>query len=430
MNLQYGLFIFVGSGFVILVASVSDNPKITKTNGEFNPFNDELIKTDIVRHSLLGHGNCRTIKDLEDIRKALQDLSNKNIAGPIVDGEPLETLKRLPRYEAVAGAPEKLSILNINLRDYLFQTDILASAEEIRELTASLESRQKRKATSLPKKRWPFGIVTHEIAHALGFYHEQERYDRDKHVQVVFGNIAPINQLQFQLVKAMNLYGIPYDFGSVMHYEPDAFAINPRIPTIRAKNGEFQQTMGQGRGPSFLDVLEMNRHYKCLDACRKSTTKCLNGGYPNPNNCRVCKCPAGFGGRFCQGLQPSTEGENCGGILNAKYEWQSFSASLGTRVLVDTPTTCYWHIKAPVYTNIQVKITHLRTTCAAGCFYAALELKTDAQFVQSGHTHCCVTDNIHRIYKSKTNLVPVIGYANLALSFTIQYRQGELLLSE
>ncbi len=32
-------------------------------------------------------------------------------------------------------------------------------------------------------------IVEHEFLHALGFYHEQTRYDRDDHVTIVFENI-------------------------------------------------------------------------------------------------------------------------------------------------------------------------------------------------------------------------------------------------
>ena len=46
-----------------------------------------------------------------------------------------------------------------------------------------------------------FGIITHEIAHALGFFHEQSRWDRDEFVELNVDNIMPGFEDQFQKVK-------------------------------------------------------------------------------------------------------------------------------------------------------------------------------------------------------------------------------------
>uniref|UniRef100_A0A914XQ90 Metalloendopeptidase n=1 Tax=Plectus sambesii TaxID=2011161 RepID=A0A914XQ90_9BILA len=69
-------------------------------------------------------------------------------------------------------------------------------------------------------------IIQHELMHAIGLFHEQSRADRDQYVEVLSQNIKEGYQGQFNkydLNKISHL-GQPYDYKSLMHYEPTAFS--------------------------------------------------------------------------------------------------------------------------------------------------------------------------------------------------------------
>ena len=75
------------------------------------------------------------------------------------------------------------------------------------------------------------GSVIHEFMHALGFYHEQSRTDRDKYVSIKWDNIIPGMEDQFEKYgqdKITHL-GAKYDVCSVMHYPDWAFQKVNRI---------------------------------------------------------------------------------------------------------------------------------------------------------------------------------------------------------
>uniref|UniRef100_A0A915JKS3 Metalloendopeptidase n=1 Tax=Romanomermis culicivorax TaxID=13658 RepID=A0A915JKS3_ROMCU len=70
------------------------------------------------------------------------------------------------------------------------------------------------------KKFVKVGVIAHEVAHALGFWHETSRNDRNKHVEVLLNNIDPHNWEQFyeDNIDEIDNHDVPYDFGSIMHY--------------------------------------------------------------------------------------------------------------------------------------------------------------------------------------------------------------------
>lgn len=57
--------------------------------------------------------------------------------------------------------------------------------------------------------------VLHETLHALGFHHEQQRPDRDDHIEVI---PALQNEYNFKPIQDSRIIG-PYDMESVMHYD-------------------------------------------------------------------------------------------------------------------------------------------------------------------------------------------------------------------
>jgi len=142
------------------------------------------------------------------------------------------------------------------------------------------------------------GITHHEFMHALGFWHEQSRPDRDDYVTIVEENIIPGRENNFrkQSTTTDNTRGSPYDYGSVMHYRKNGWSINGE-DTIITPNGEG---IGQRIGASQSDIIEIRLHYQCSTGPRNFTEY-------NESPCTDdCKCWAqaigcGADDNACQG---------------------------------------------------------------------------------------------------------------------------------
>ncbi|XP_064078320.1 protein SpAN-like [Macrobrachium nipponense] len=147
-----------------------------------------------------------------------------------------------------------------------------------------------------------FGSLVHEIGHAIGFFHEQSRSDRNDYVKINTGNIQTAALSNFDLATDNN-YSVPYDFNSDMHYDERAFQSNGRI-TIATLNPLYQGVIGQRSGLSHMDKLMANRMYNCvsknLASCSLAVDPCQNYGYMG-KSCS-CVCPAGTSGTNCQTL--------------------------------------------------------------------------------------------------------------------------------
>jgi len=103
----------------------------------------------------------------------------------------------------------------------------------------------------------------HEMMHAVGFWHEHSRHDRDQHVEILWENIQPGEEQNFEkhdLHESTYLNEV-YDTESIMHYGRAAFSKNAQ-PTILAI-GDPNKPIGQRYNLSQIDIAQLNALYDC-----------------------------------------------------------------------------------------------------------------------------------------------------------------------
>lgn len=113
------------------------------------------------------------------------------------------------------------------------------------------------------------GNIQHEILHALGFWHEQNRPDRNDWVQIKWNNIQDGWDSQFYMYDTIDSLGAPYDYDSVMHYSAWAVSKNGKktIKPLHARAGR----LGQRVQASELDIVQMRLLYQCSTGPRNYT---------------------------------------------------------------------------------------------------------------------------------------------------------------
>ncbi|XP_073252673.1 zinc metalloproteinase nas-6-like [Porites lutea] len=145
--------------------------------------------------------------------------------------------------------------------------------------------------------------VIHEIGHALGFWHEQSRPDRDRYINIHWNNIPTGFRSQFTKMSesAINSRGVGYDYDSVMHYHSTAFG-NGRI-TITRKDGSTK--LGNTRGLSPKDIEQARKMYCGSTPTNRPVTQRPPWPSTPPSGCQDSnnKCPTWARNGHCRGGQ-------------------------------------------------------------------------------------------------------------------------------
>ncbi|KAL6729095.1 hypothetical protein Aduo_000182 [Ancylostoma duodenale] len=267
------------------------------------------------------------------------------------------------------------------------------------------------------------GTAAHEIGHAIGFFHTQSRHDRDNYITFNVQNVKPdwVDQFTKQTTATNENYGIPYDYGNIMHYGANSASHNGK-PTMIPNDPKYVETLGS---PiiSFYELLMINMHYGCTKRCDPNrSAECAMGGFPHPRDCSRCICPSGYGGRLCN-ERPS----GCGRVYQATAQYQTFTDEVGNRNAGQAPredmNMCNYWITAPAGSMIEVKLVGFpRGLAVDGCQFAGVEIKTHADQRLTGYRFCAPEDAGVTLV-SKHNVVPIITYNRFYATRTIiQYR--------
>ncbi|OLP87181.1 Zinc metalloproteinase nas-4 [Symbiodinium microadriaticum] len=130
------------------------------------------------------------------------------------------------------------------------------------------------------------GTATHEILHALGMAHEQQRPDRDDFVSIIWNNIKPGMDTQFAIRSQADTQR-PYDIMSIMHYASRSFSSNGRDTLVVKPKGYELYTsdparfpkyrIGQRVGMSTQDVSQLADLYGCSRSSQYQTCDIAKG---------------------------------------------------------------------------------------------------------------------------------------------------------
>jgi hypothetical protein len=108
--------------------------------------------------------------------------------------------------------------------------------------------------------------IYHEFFHILGFYHEQNRFDRDEYLEILWENIDETFWPQFKLFPE-NSFPRPYTsggpfnftFDTIMIYDSKFFSTNNDYSMVRVDGTPFSNTFQR---PTQTDIDRLKHLYR------------------------------------------------------------------------------------------------------------------------------------------------------------------------
>ncbi|XP_048750866.2 fibropellin-1-like [Ostrea edulis] len=156
-------------------------------------------------------------------------------------------------------------------------------------------------------------IILHEMQHAMGGIHEQQRDRRKYFVKINWENIRPDYNNQYALSQH-TINNEPYDYRSILQYHLTAFTSNGKV-TMTIPDPDLTYLITNSKYVlSYYDLAEINKVYNCPTAA--CTLDCKYGGFrkrPLAQAACSCHCPTGLKGVTCEELDTDPD---CGGIIN------------------------------------------------------------------------------------------------------------------
>jgi predicted outer membrane repeat protein len=174
-------------------------------------------------------------------------------------------------------------------------------------------------------------VIVHELMHALGAWHENQRPDRDAYITINFANIEPGQEYNFT-TRPSAVPAFWYDFESVMHYRRFHFSGNGH-PTIDVSpaHSRWKHRIGQINRLSTGDIWMLTEMY----------------GGPRP--------PGVFD------LQLPAQNTAVGGAWSPSFAWTPAALATGYRLVVDDD---------PAFASPEIDTTTAATSFAGGTLQA------------------------------------------------------------